>query len=59
MFLYNRHSVINKFFDTEGRINNIIEIILQVQLDEALLDTKDKDLLKHLIHTWENVNTEI
>lgn len=51
--------VINKFFDTEGRINNVIEIILQVQLNEALLDTKDKELLKHLIHTWENVNTEI
>ncbi len=54
----NKVVVINKFFDTEGRINNLIEIILQIDIDEEKLDARDKDLLKHLIHSWESSNTE-
>lgn len=54
----NKVVVINKFFDTEGRINNLIEIILQITLDESKLDQKDKELFKHLIQSWETVKSE-
>lgn len=54
----NKVVVINKFFDTEGRINNLIEIILQIEIDEEKLENKDKELLKHLIHSWESTNSE-
>ncbi|MBL7832276.1 MAG: hypothetical protein JNK41_14710 [Saprospiraceae bacterium] len=54
----NKVVVINRFFDTEGRINNLIEIILQITIDEKRLEAKDKELLKHLIQSWESANTE-
>ena len=54
----NKVVVINKFFDTEGRINNLIEIILQICIDEGRLDQKDKELFKQLIQSWETVNSE-
>ncbi len=54
----NKVVVINKFFDTEGRINNLIEIILQISIDEGKLDQKDKELFKQLIQSWETVNSE-
>ena len=40
--------VINKFFDTESRINNLIEIITHLDFDQSDLDSKDKELYKSI-----------
>lgn len=40
--------VINKFFDTESRINNLIEIITNLNFDQTHLDSKDKELFKSI-----------
>lgn len=36
--------VVNKFFETEARINALIEIISQIQVDPNLLDEKQLKL---------------
>lgn len=46
--------VINKFFETESRINNLIDIISQIEIDETRLDAKDKDLIKTIIFSKED-----
>jgi len=40
--------VVNKFFETEARINALIEIISQIQLDATLLDEKQLKLYDQL-----------
>lgn len=45
--------VINKFFETDGRVQVLLEIIQSLDIDESKLDTKSlqqlKSLLKELI----------
>lgn len=41
--------VINKFFDTESRINALLEILDQIKVNEALLDQKSKSFYKSLV----------
>jgi hypothetical protein len=42
-------AVINKFFDTESRINALLEILDQIEINEALLDQKSKTFYKSLV----------
>ncbi len=49
--------VINKFFETESRINNLIEIISQIEIDKDRLDTKDIELYKTVIFSKEDIPT--
>jgi hypothetical protein len=41
--------VINKFFDTESRINALMEILDQIEVNEALLDQKSKSFYNGLV----------
>jgi hypothetical protein len=40
-------AVINKYFDTESRINSLIEILSQVELDQSKLSEKSMEFLQH------------
>lgn len=40
--------VVNKFFDTEARINTLIDIIAQLDIKENLVDIKSISFLKLL-----------
>jgi hypothetical protein len=42
-------AVVNKFFDTESRINALLEILDQIEINETLLDQKSKVFYKGLI----------
>ncbi len=39
-------AVVNKFFDTEARINCLLEIISSIEIDENLLSDKSADFYK-------------
>jgi len=39
-------AVVNRFFDTEGRINTLLEIVANTEIDESLLDEKQIKFLK-------------
>lgn len=41
--------VVNKFFDTEGRINTLIDILLNLEVDALSLDDKSRDFLQSVI----------
>ena len=43
-----RVAVVNKFFETEARINALIEILSQVQIDVTLLDEKQLKFFEQL-----------
>ena len=38
--------VINKYFDTESRINSLLEILSQIELDESKLSDQSLELLQ-------------
>jgi len=39
--------VINKYFETESRINSLLEILSQIELDESKLSEKSLEFLQH------------
>ena len=41
-------AVINKYFDTEARINALIDILSEMELDESLISEKSKELLQQV-----------
>ena len=43
--------VVNKFFETEARINTLLEILDQIQVDMALMDQKSLGFYKSLIRS--------
>jgi hypothetical protein len=43
-----RVAVVNKFFETEARINALIDILSQVEIDTSLLDEKQMKLFEQL-----------
>ncbi|MFN8260661.1 MAG: hypothetical protein U0X41_06925 [Chitinophagales bacterium] len=43
-----RVAVVNKFFDTEARINALIDILSQVEINLSLLDEKQLRLYEQL-----------
>ena len=40
--------VVNKFFETEARINALIDILSQIEVDTSLLDDKQLRLFEQL-----------
>ena len=40
--------VVNKYFDTESRINSLLDILSQVQMDESKLSPKSVQFLEHI-----------
>ncbi|MDB5226137.1 MAG: hypothetical protein JWN78_330 [Bacteroidota bacterium] len=40
--------IVNKFFETEARINALIDILQQIEVDPAVLDDKQKKLFEQL-----------
>lgn len=43
-----RVAVVNKFFETEARINALIDILQQIEMDVTLLDEKQMKLFEQL-----------
>lgn len=41
-----RVAVVNKFFDTEARINTLLDILSKFEFDEASLSEKSRELLQ-------------
>ncbi|MEN0005951.1 MAG: hypothetical protein AAF798_17505 [Bacteroidota bacterium] len=41
-------AIINKFYDTEGRINCLLDILSTVEVDVAVLGVKNQKLFKQL-----------
>lgn len=39
--------VINKYFDTESRINSMLDILSEIELDESKLSEVSRDFLHH------------
>jgi len=40
--------IINRFYDTKGRIESLLDIIQQVDIQESELDAPSKELLKSI-----------
>ncbi len=40
--------IVNKFFETEARINALIDILQQIEVDPTVLDDKQKKLFEQL-----------
>jgi len=51
ILLDKRVAVINKYFDTESRINSLLEIMNQIDLDESRLSEKSMEFLRHIKET--------
>ena len=41
-----RVAVVNRFFDTEGRINTLLDILSNFEFDQESLSEKSRDLLQ-------------
>ncbi len=41
-----RVAVVSKFFDTEGRINTLLDILSEFEIDPETLSEKSRDLLQ-------------
>lgn len=41
-----RVAVVNRFFDTEGRINTLLEILSNFEFDQESLSEKSRDMLQ-------------
>jgi hypothetical protein len=46
--------VINKFFDTDGRVNVIMDILSVILEDDSILSDKSRQLYRHLLKTNES-----
>lgn len=40
--------VINKYFDTESRINSLLDILSQIEIDQSKLSEKSVEFLHHI-----------
>lgn len=43
--------IINKFFDTEGRINCLLDILSTIEVEEVLLSDKSKKMMRLILKT--------
>ena len=50
--------VINKFFETEGRINTLLEILGVIEVDEGRLSEASKKLLKKVTQSLDEKESE-
>lgn len=50
-------AIINKFYDTEARINTLIDILSRVQIDTATLTEDSQKLWKQVTALWNQANT--
>lgn len=41
-------AVINKYFDTESRINSLIDMMNEIEIDESKLAPKSLEFLRHI-----------
>lgn len=51
--------VVNKFYDTEGRVGILIEILLGILNEETELSDKSRQFLKHLLKTHDTLHKTI
>ena len=48
--------VVNKFFDTDGRVNVLLDILALIMEDESILTDKSKQFYKNLVRNQELAN---
>jgi len=44
-------AVVNKFFDVESRINALMDMVTEIEVDETLLSENSKKLLTQVLQT--------
>jgi len=53
--LKNNHvAIVNKYYPLEGKINSIIEILKEIEIDPATLSEKNQKLLKGILEDQSN-----
>ena len=50
--------VINKFYDTEARVNTMLDILSGIAVDESKLETNLLQFLKKARKNWQNTESE-
>jgi len=50
-------AVVNKFFDTEGRINCLLDILFKMDIDTHVLSDKSRDLIEKWRKSQEDSTT--
>jgi len=48
----NKIAIINKYFTIEGKINSLVEIINQIEIDYKNCDANQIKILKKIIKNW-------
>jgi hypothetical protein len=48
ILLEKRVAVINKYFDTESRINSLLDMMGEIEIDESKLTEKSLEFLHHI-----------
>ena len=48
ILLDKRVAVINKYFDTESRINSLLDMMNEIQVNEAMLSEKSLEFFRHV-----------
>ncbi|MBK8698908.1 MAG: hypothetical protein IPN29_04960 [Saprospiraceae bacterium] len=51
--------VVNKFYDIEGRINILLDILSTIAIDETLLSEKSQVFFKHIARDQETLLKEL
>lgn len=51
--------VVNRFFDTDGRVNVLIDILSFIMEDEVVLTDKSKAFYRHLVKNQELTNNSL
>ncbi len=51
-------AIINKFYDTEGRINCLLDILQTVEVDDSLLEEKSLKFYRQVMKAMEMVKEE-
>ncbi len=49
-------AIVNRFFDTEARINVMLDILAQLQPEAEKLSEKNRETLRRALKTWKNTN---
>ncbi len=52
-------AIVNKFFDTEGKVNCLLDILANVEIDESLFSDKNLKLYKKVFKAAEGKTLEI
>ena len=58
MVEHKKIAVVNKFFDTEGRINTLLDILFTLEVNEPTLSDKSRKLYRQILKSQSVKNEE-